>query len=137
MPKNYLFQKTLNPQNLAKKNLDPEKFVSLKNCGPEKKNWVLKKFGSLKYWGPKRIWVLKHLGTKKIGPYKIWVLKILVPKNFGPEKIWVQNKFRTQKFWTTKNFGPKTFELGWVRLASSRFGQLSRLGWSCWLSWLG
>ena len=38
---------------------------------------------------------------------------------------------------------PKIFGwvgLGWlglVRLASSRLGQVSRLGWSCWLNWSG
>ena len=77
--------------------MDPEKFVSLKNCGPEKK------LGSEKIWVPKMLRAQKNLGpetfgNKKIGPHKIWVLKILVPKNFGPEKIWVQNKFRPQKF---------------------------------------
>ena len=73
--------------------------------------------------------------------------KVLVPKkSFGPKKILIPRKFGSRT-----NFDPKIFEakkiwcqkfwvrfgwVGWVRLASSRLGQVSRLGWSYWSSWV-
>ena len=74
------------------------------------KFWVTKKFGSRKKLGHKKILVPNNLGHKKI----------LVPNNLGPIKVWVLKIF-----------------LGWFRLSSSRLGQVSQLGWSCWSSWSG
>ena len=51
--------------------------------------------------GPKKVWVQKSFGSKKVlGPKKFWVQKIL-----GPKKLWVQKNFASKKI-----LGPKKFE---------------------------
>ena len=66
--------------------------------GPEKV-WVLKNFGSRKYFAPKKLLVLKSFGLKNSGHRKFgpW-------KNLGPVKIRVP---KTCGSW--KNLGPKRF----------------------------
>ena len=106
--------------------MDPEKFVSLKNVGPEKK------LGSEKIWVPKMLRVQKNLGpeiskNKKFGPHKIWVLK-----NSGTNEFLV-----TKKFVSRTNFDPKKFEpqkmlvpkiLSWVGLGWQVQGSVSLVG---------
>ena len=94
--------------------LVPKKCWSPKNVGPNKLNFVPKKFWSkkilvqknilvLKNVGPKKFWskkilAKKNFGPKKFGPNKFWSKQILVQTNFGPKKIW------SKKFWSQKFF---------------------------------